>query len=81
MSNWAAGGIESVPATQDIPVDTTGAGDCFVAGIIASVLRGCSFRQSLIFASKAAGLSITKAGATTAAALYEESDGRWIDLF
>lgn len=61
-----------VPATPDFPVDTTGAGDCFVAGIIASILKGFSMKEAMVFACKAAGLSITQIGATTATTAFEE---------
>lgn len=68
--------MEYVPATGDRPVDTTGAGDCFVAGIIAAVLKGFSLRRAMEFACKAAGLSITAVGATTATRDFDTIDRR-----
>lgn len=81
--NGAAGsnghGMEYVPATDDPVVDTTGAGDCFVAGIIAAVLRGYPLRKAMEFACKAAGLSITATGATGAVADFDTIDRRCPD--
>jgi sugar/nucleoside kinase (ribokinase family) len=69
--------IFHVPATPDVAVDTTGAGDAFVAGFVAAALRGRSFKDSAVFGCKAAGLSVTQLGATTATTSFEEIDSRW----
>ena len=44
-------------------VDTTGAGDTFTGYFIAGLAGGCSVAESMELAGRAAGLSITKAGA------------------
>ncbi|MBD3252968.1 hypothetical protein GF386_04505 [Candidatus Pacearchaeota archaeon] len=44
-------------------IDSTGAGDCFVAGFIAGLLDGKTEKQAINFAMHAALLSITKKGA------------------
>lgn len=51
------------PARQVNVVDTTGAGDCFHAGTIASYLWGHDLQQSLKFASVATSLKIQHLGA------------------
>ena len=48
------------PAVQ--PVDTTGAGDAFRAGLIYSLLQGCALAESLAFAAAAGALRITNSG-------------------
>ena len=46
-------------------VDTTGAGDNFVAGFISGILRGLSLEECLKFGSATASVSIGSVGATT----------------
>ncbi len=46
-----------------VPVDTVGAGDCFVGVFAASLSKGMSTREALKFASAAASISVTKEGA------------------
>jgi ribokinase len=55
--------IESVPAQKVQPVDTTGAGDCFVGWLGVSVAEGLSIREAIVRASKAASMAVTRAGA------------------
>jgi sugar/nucleoside kinase (ribokinase family) len=43
--------------------DTTGAGDCFVAGFLASMLKGASLADAGRFANAVAALSVQKMGA------------------
>ena len=45
-------------------VDTTGAGDSFVAGFLASVLRGRDLAACVTFGCAVAALNIRKIGAT-----------------
>jgi sugar/nucleoside kinase (ribokinase family) len=52
-----------VPAPQVTPVDTTGAGDVFRAGIIYGVLQHWPVERMLRFANAAAALSCTRPGA------------------
>jgi len=43
-------------------VDTTGAGDVFSGGLMASLARGKSLEEAVVFANYAAALSVTKLG-------------------
>ncbi len=52
-----------VPARQVKPVDTTGAGDSFNAALAVALAEGSSLHEAVKFASAAAALSVTKAGA------------------
>lgn len=47
-------------------VDTTGAGDNFMAGFISGLVRGCSLRECLEFGSAVSAVSIGQIGATGA---------------
>lgn len=51
----------AVPAPE--VVDTTGAGDCFTAAFVVSILEGHDERTALTFAATAASLCIRKIGA------------------
>lgn len=44
-------------------VDTTGAGDCFAAAVVYSLLQDKSIEDSILFGTRAATLSVTKKGA------------------
>jgi len=46
------------------PVDTTGAGDCFVAGFIRGIIEGWTSQAAAVFASCVASHNITRVGAT-----------------
>lgn len=52
-----------VPARQVKPVDTTGAGDSFNAALAVALAEGSSLHEAVKFASAAAALSVTRAGA------------------
>lgn len=56
----------AAPAFGCDAVDTTGAGDCFNAGLIAGLLAGDSLEDSLRQANACAGLSTTGPGVTRA---------------
>ncbi len=71
--------IIEMPAIPINAVDTTGAGDCFNAGYIASWLRGSSLRECLRWANIVAGLSTTVAGGATKKVCIEDVQ-YWIDL-
>jgi sugar/nucleoside kinase (ribokinase family) len=51
------------PARRVRPVDTTGAGDCFHAALIAARLNGATLEESLAFANAAASIKVLHAGA------------------
>lgn len=53
-------------------VDTVGAGDSFMGGLIASTLRGNSLTESVTFASAVAGFNIEHVGATGGVPPYNE---------
>ncbi|MDP9738225.1 UNVERIFIED_ORG: ribokinase [Bacillus sp. B2I3] len=52
-----------VPSFEVKAVDTTGAGDTFNAAFAVAVAEGKSFDESLLFANRAASISVTKLGA------------------
>lgn len=56
------------------PVDTTGAGDCFVAALVVALLEGRDDEQALAFACAAGALATTRPGAQTALPRREEVD-------
>lgn len=53
-------------------VDTTAAGDTFIGYYLASIARGHSIRQALQYASKAAGLAVSRPGAMASIPLADE---------
>jgi ribokinase len=61
-----------VPGRPVTPVDTTGAGDCFVGTLAASLARGLSFAAALATANTAASLSVQREGAGASMPTAEE---------
>lgn len=55
-----------LPAFSIDPVDATGAGDCFVAGLAGEILSGADIKDALIFASGCGAICTTAVGAGTA---------------
>lgn len=53
-------------------VDTTAAGDTFTGFFLASLSKGADISDCMVLASKAAGLSVTKAGAAESIPFLEE---------
>jgi sugar/nucleoside kinase (ribokinase family) len=64
--------VIEVPGVGVDAVDTTGAGDIFRAGFIASLLAGRALRDSIRFANAAAAVSCTRHGAIDAVPTGEE---------
>ena len=56
------GGTVTIPAHAIVPVDTTGAGDCFVGVLAAALDRGVTLTEALRRANAAAALCCMKAG-------------------
>jgi ribokinase len=67
-------GVWHEPALAVKAVDTTAAGDAFIGGLAAAWVRGKPMREAVRFATCAAGLSVTRAGAQ--ASLPDESEVR-----
>lgn len=57
----------------DKPVDTTGAGDSFCSGFLASYARGKRPEECIMFANAVGALCVTAKGATTGIRTYEET--------
>lgn len=62
----------TVPATESKAVDTTGAGDCFCGAFCTALGEGMSVRDALRFANCAAGISVTRLGASASMPSREE---------
>jgi len=56
-------GSQHFPAPQVKALDTTAAGDTFVGGFAAALVRGLEEGEAIIFGQRAAALSVTRAGA------------------
>ncbi len=65
------------PAFDVTAKDTTGAGDCFVAGFLAASLDGASLAEAGRFANAVAALSVQKIGAVTGVLSKAETE-RWM---
>lgn len=74
-ARWIEGGdtIE-VPAFRIEPVDTTGAGDCFLGYALAGLDAGLPPREALTRASAAAAIQVTRPGAAEAMPSAAEVD-------
>ena len=69
----ASGGSAShIPGLIVKPVDTAGAGDCFVGALAAALLRGEDLKGAAAFANRAASFSVTRRG--TAIAMPRSSE-------
>jgi ribokinase len=58
-----AGGARHYPAEKVQAVDTTAAGDTFIGGLCAALVRGLSLPEAIGFAQAAASISVTRPGA------------------
>jgi fructokinase len=57
---------ETHPGYSVEPIDTTGAGDGFLAGVLRALANGASLDETLAFANAVAALTTTETGATAA---------------
>ena len=64
--------IEAVPPPGPV-VDTTGAGDCFYAGLVTGLLQGMHVDEAGRLAAACGAMCVTGKGATTAVGDYAET--------
>ncbi len=62
------------PAFEVDVKDTTGAGDCFVAGFLAASLRGATLSEAGCFGNAVAAQTVQNIGAVTGIPGYDEVD-------
>jgi ribokinase len=76
-AEWLSPGAEPlfVPSFRVTPVDTTGAGDCFIGTLAAALDAGADRPAAMRRAAAAAALQVTRAGAAQAMPLASEVDG------
>lgn len=75
-AEWLSANSEPlfVPALRVVPVDTTGAGDCFIGTLAAALDAGMDRRSAMRRAAAAAALQVTRAGAAQAMPSVDEVD-------
>ena len=56
----------SLPAFDVRAIDSTGAGDNFIAGFVSEILQGSTVLEALVFANACGAICTTAAGAGTA---------------
>ena len=61
-----------VPPVKVEAVDTTGAGDAFCGALAASLARGATFHDAVVYASIAGAISVTRVGAQSSIPTREE---------
>jgi len=67
-------------AAFDVEVkDTTGAGDCFVAGFLAAYLRGASLAEAGRFGNAVGAFSVQSVGGSTGVRSFEETESWMAD--
>jgi len=66
-------GLLRLPGYQVEPVDTTGAGDCFIGNLAASIAAGARIESGLYTANIAAALSVQRPGAAIAMPYQHET--------
>ncbi|WP_298905444.1 ribokinase [uncultured Aliiroseovarius sp.] len=73
---WMENGVEiaQVPAFPVTPVDTTGAGDCFIGYVAAGLDQGMSPEDAMRFGSAASAIKVTRFGTADAIPKREEVD-------
>ncbi|MBI1217042.1 MAG: ribokinase [Rhodobacteraceae bacterium] len=67
-AEWISAGTETLlqPSFAVTPVDTTGAGDCFIGSLAAALDRGDGRAAAMRYAAAAAALQVTRPGAADA---------------
>ena len=65
------------PGIPCIPIDTTGAGDCFNAALAVAIYEGKSLMDAVVFASNCAALSVTKPHVMTALPNRDEAESNY----
>jgi sugar/nucleoside kinase (ribokinase family) len=75
---YTAAGETLVPAFEVPVIDTTGAGDCFVAAFLAAWLRGSSLEEAARFANAVGALVVQRVGASSGVLSYEETQA-WME--
>ena len=75
-AEWISAGTEPlfVPAFKVLPVDTTGAGDCFIGTLAAALDAGLDRAGAMRRAAAASALQVTRAGAAQAMPSAAEVD-------
>jgi ribokinase len=63
-----------VPGIKVNPIDTTAAGDVFNGALAVGISEGLSLHDSVLFANKAASISVTRMGAQASAPYRKEID-------
>ena len=73
-AEWIANSGETVTVSAFAmsPVDTTGAGDCFIGSLVAALDAGAGREEALRYAAAAAALQVTRAGTAQAMPLRDE---------
>ena len=69
----SAQGVTHYPAPKVIALDPTAAGDTFVGGLCAALVRGDELAHAIAFAQAAAALSVTRAGAQPSMPSFAET--------
>lgn len=63
---------ELIPGIKVIPVDTTAAGDVFNGALAVALAEGQEMKDAVLFANKAASISVTRMGAQASAPYRQE---------
>ena len=61
-----------IPGIKVIPVDTTAAGDVFNGALAVAISEGKYLNEAVVFANKAASISVTRMGAQASAPYRNE---------
>lgn len=74
---FTAGSASRFPAYEVEAIDTTGAGDCFVAGFLAALSEGKSYAEAAGLANAVGALSVQSLGAVTGVRSREATE-EWL---